>query len=341
MQHCHLAQELTDLLSASDRYFISTLDPFNPGKSLVHDVMKMLDGGQTVPGDFLMELLKKSIAQHEVLPNVIQVNRSRFSLDEDHQAHVDALDLLAYSGGLTVVGDLHGQYLDFANLLRNPDFGGFPSAYNRFILNGDMVDRGLFSVEIIVVATLIKLFYPEDMHLLRGNHECHSMNVTHGFHEELNRKYPGNILLRSQFTKLFNALPVAAVIENQVFVTHGGLGAQVCTMTIEQINRLNRFQTSWKCQPIYELMWSGENTTATSSSVHDDVSFLFEILCIIILGPPVLCRSVEVARHYRLCAWARHCVFRPRHNQVFSRTQQPAVDDPLPPALRGGLQDAA
>lgn len=257
-----LAQELTDLISASDRYFVSTLDPFNPGNSLIRDVMNMLDGGQTVPGDFITELLKKSIAEHELLPNVIQVHRSRFQLDEDIQAHVDALDRLAYSGGVTVVGDLHGQYFDFANLLRNPDFGGFPSTFNRFILNGDMVDRGLFSVEIIVVATLIKLFHPDDMHLLRGNHESFGMNATHGFHEELNRKYPGNILLRSLFAKLFNSLPVAAVMEGQVFVTHGGLGAQVSKMTIEQINQLNRFQETWKCPPLYELMWSGMHTTA-------------------------------------------------------------------------------
>lgn len=248
-----LALELTEYITATDKYFISELDPFNPGESLVRDVMHLFDSGKVIPREFVAQLLKKSIAQHGKIPNVVPVSRSRFESESSFSTE------LPYSGSVTVVGDLHGQYGDFANLFTNPAFGGLPSTYNRFVINGDMVDRGLYSVEIMVLALLIKLFFPDDMHLLRGNHESAGMNASHGFYKEILSKYPeSSNSLCTLFAQLFNALPVAAVIEGQIFVTHGGLGAQVSKLTIAEINALNRFQEPWHCAPLTELMWSGK-----------------------------------------------------------------------------------
>ncbi|KAB0398599.1 hypothetical protein E2I00_009953, partial [Balaenoptera physalus] len=49
------------------------------------------------------------------------------------------------------------------------------------IFNGDFVDRGSFSVEVILTLFGFKLLYPDHFHLLRGNHETDNMNQIYGF----------------------------------------------------------------------------------------------------------------------------------------------------------------
>jgi hypothetical protein len=50
---------------------------------------------------------------------------------------------------------------------------------------GDFVDRGSFSVEVILSLLAWKVLYPGAMHLSRGNHESHSMNKIYGFDGEV------------------------------------------------------------------------------------------------------------------------------------------------------------
>ncbi len=52
---------------------------------------------------------------------------------------------------------------------------------------GDFVDRGSFSVEIILTLLAFKCLYPEHVHLARGNHESKHMNQVYGFEGEVRR----------------------------------------------------------------------------------------------------------------------------------------------------------
>jgi len=69
---------------------------------------------------------------------------------------------------LTVCGDTHGQYYDVLNIF---DMNGFPDRQNPYLFNGDFVDRGSFSLEVILTFLMFKLMDPECIYLTRGNHE--------------------------------------------------------------------------------------------------------------------------------------------------------------------------
>jgi hypothetical protein len=84
------------------------------------------------------------------------------------------------------------------------------------------------SLETICLLLAYKIKYPENFFLLRGNHECASINRIYGFYDECKRRY--NIKLWKTFTDCFNCLPVAAIIDEKIFCCHGGLSPDLQSM---------------------------------------------------------------------------------------------------------------
>lgn len=80
---------------------------------------------------------------------------------------------LSLTGGLTVVGDIHGQFEDLVEILSTC---GMPPK-TRFLFLGDYVDRGAKGLEVVALLFALKLAYPEHVYLLRGNHEVSGINM--------------------------------------------------------------------------------------------------------------------------------------------------------------------
>lgn len=100
------------------------------------------------------------------------------------------------------------------------ELGGFPPDSNYLFL-GDYVDRGKYSIETICLLLAYKIKYPENFFILRGNHECSTINKLYGFYDECKRRY--NIKLWKLFGDCFNTLPVMAIIDDKIICMHGGL----------------------------------------------------------------------------------------------------------------------
>ncbi|KAG6383568.1 hypothetical protein SASPL_156676 [Salvia splendens] len=81
-----------------------------------------------------------------------------------------------------------------------------------------------------------KIKYPENFFLLRGNHECASINRIYGFYDECKRRF--NVKLWKAFTDCFNWLPVAALVDDRILCMHGGLSPEL--NNLDQIRSLPR-----------------------------------------------------------------------------------------------------
>eukprot|EP00697_Spironema_sp_BW2_P011807 gnl/Spiro4/27663_TR13784_c0_g1_i1.p1 gnl/Spiro4/27663_TR13784_c0_g1~~gnl/Spiro4/27663_TR13784_c0_g1_i1.p1 ORF type:complete len:338 (+),score=64.18 gnl/Spiro4/27663_TR13784_c0_g1_i1:66-1016(+) len=199
--------------------------------------------------------------------------------------------LLELIAPIKIVGDIHGQYFD---LLRLFDYGGFPPEANYLFL-GDYVDRGSQSLETICLLLAYKIKYPENFFLLRGNHECASINRIYGFYDECRRRY--NVKLWKTFTDCFNCLPIAGIIEDKIFCMHGGLSPDLTSM--DQIRRIVRPTDVPDAGLLCDLLWSdpdkdtqgwGENTRGVSWTFGHDVVTRF----LLTQNMDLVCRAHQV-----------------------------------------------
>lgn len=171
--------------------------------------------------------------------------------------------------GLT--GDVHGQ---FSDLLRLFEYGGYPPKANYLFL-GDYVDRGKQSIETICLLLAYKIKYKENFFLLRGNHECASINRIYGFYDECKRRF--NVRIWKTFTDCFNCLPVAALIDEKILCMHGGLSPDL--KNLDQIRNIARPVDVPDQGLLCDLLWAdpdkeiegwGENDRGVSYTFGSD-----------------------------------------------------------------------
>jgi diadenosine tetraphosphatase ApaH/serine/threonine PP2A family protein phosphatase len=135
-----------------------------------------------------------------------------------------------------VVGDIHGQLLDLVSVFKTH---GMPGPSNSYLFLGDYVNRGKYSVEVITLLYLLKARYPYSVYLLRGNHEDENICDMYGHKNALQHIYKEQYFKAWQdCISCFSALPIAAVVNNDFFCVHGGIGPDVTTLqTISEIDR--------------------------------------------------------------------------------------------------------
>ncbi|KAH9051401.1 phosphoprotein phosphatase [Lactarius deliciosus] len=103
--------------------------------------------------------------------------------------------------------DKEGQFFDVLHLL---SLTGEPSKDHILLMNGDLVDRGSWSVEVILDRLCTQMLFPERMFINRGNHEAKEMNRTYGFEGEAKHKHGEQTY--KLFAHVFTTLPLATLV---------------------------------------------------------------------------------------------------------------------------------
>lgn len=159
-----------------------------------------------------------------------------------------------------IVGDIHGNFLDLLKIFR--EFG--TPEFTKYLFLGDFVDRGLYSTPVLAVICSFFLKYPENVYMIRGNHEFAHINKMYGFHNEIMKLYK-NEDLWADFQIMFSYLPFAAIICKKVFCVHGGLSPML--HSVEDINLIELPVYDYD-QPslISDLVWSDPSDKAGFSA---------------------------------------------------------------------------
>lgn len=172
-----------------------------------------------------------------------------FYLFKVRELFVEESNVQPISSPVVVCGDIHGQLYDLLELFNK----GGDIENTKYLFLGDYVDRGYNSVETIELLLCFKLKYPENITLIRGNHESRQVSYMYGFYEEIMRKY-GNTNTWRYFTDLFDYFPLGAIIDGKIMCIHGGLSPQIST--VDQIRLIHRKIEIPNEGPFTDLLWS-------------------------------------------------------------------------------------
>ncbi|CAM9845367.1 unnamed protein product [Ectocarpus fasciculatus] len=139
-----------------------------PTMATVEEVMQLFESGGQLSTKTVRKILRDAYKHLKGLGNI---NKVPLNTTEDH---------------VTVVGDIHGQLADLVCLMNH---NGLPSETNKYIFNGDFVDRGFQGVEVLVLLFLLMTVCPNSVFLNRGNHEDFGLCCVYGFQKECLAKY--------------------------------------------------------------------------------------------------------------------------------------------------------
>ncbi|KAM0675195.1 hypothetical protein GVAV_001539 [Gurleya vavrai] len=251
----------------------------------------------TIDHKFFLDVLTIFLRQKETLDikNLLLILKIGYKklLELENVVYIDTLD------NVYVFGDTHGQFFDTFGVLINIEGNGlsfktgFKLDTNKiYIFNGDFVDRGKYSIENYTFLLLLKILYPKNIFLNRGNHEFIDLNIRYGFYKEIKQKYgiESEKIKSSQmyknlnelqyiltaFNLTFSVLPLATIINRKVFVVHGGLPEE--NLTIDQIQKLDRKTFQYSINESFDgLMWSDPyNKNDKSKNINRGIGFIFE-----------------------------------------------------------------
>ena len=243
--------ELPDLDSMSDTSSVTSEAIDHSSKKIMNNIQvaAVADGAIGGNHDFTNYDIGKNPLSPKVLEDIIQIYRregGKISLKLVMKILRQCYQLLKDMGNvskvtiekgtkLTVVGDLHGQLRDLLHIL---DESGPPSDTNKYMFNGDFVDRGNQSVEVMCVVFCMFAMQPTNVFLNRGNHEDISVNRVYGFQNECQEKY--DELTYGMFCEVFRCLPLFALVNESILIVHGGLFHQP-KVTLADLEAINRY----------------------------------------------------------------------------------------------------
>jgi len=186
------------------------------------------------------------------------------------------------------VGDTHGSYEEsliaityFEKILeKSPDV--------KIIFDGDYVDRNLYDLENLTLITAFFLLYPNNVVMLRGNHEDQKINKYYGFYRNIKDYF----IIQDRIDEIyglilefFTRLPVIHILTlkssnngiKNIITVHGGIPVDL-ENTSDPVS-LEDLESKIKIKvPSYEqfddymsaLLWSDPKEHIVDYELHED-----------------------------------------------------------------------
>lgn len=158
-----------------------------------------------------------------------------------------------------VMGDIHGNLSD----LRIYERSLWPKApvccSKNYLFLGDYVDRGDFSIESVLYLFAMKSLVPKRFFMLRGNHEVAVIQKQYTFSRECELKFGTNLgrKLWRLFNRVFDVMPIAAIVDDKIFCAHGGIPRTIShldTLRSEIPRPLDN--PEMQCPSAWEILWN-------------------------------------------------------------------------------------
>jgi len=108
------------------------------------------------------------------------------------------------------------------------------------------------SLEVTAYLLALKLCYPKNVHMLRGNHESRSMTEHFTFRQECIDKFDEEVY--ESFMDLFDSLPLAVDVNGDYLCVHGGISPHLNKST--DIDKINRFVEPPLEGLLCDILWS-------------------------------------------------------------------------------------
>jgi len=153
-----------------------------------------------------------------------------------------------------IIGDIHGNLQSLLKLIeiiekKNPKL---------VIFLGDIVDRGPYQLECLILVLALKIIEPNRYFLLRGNHETLEMNQYYGFFQDFMSRFKDqskfNVILST-----YDVLPICAVINDNILCLHGGIPEDFDILKkLKNKKRKDFDKTTIKLinPGIYQILWN-------------------------------------------------------------------------------------
>jgi hypothetical protein len=130
-----------------------------------------------------------------------------------------------------VFGDIHGNLEDLNFFADHLWRLGTQLTAGRFLFLGDYVDRGMNGLECVAYLFALKMMSPTKLFMLRGNHETRDVNGwedhygDRSFLRQCRARFGRELgeQVWETVNQVFDRLPLAGVIDNDIFCVHGGL----------------------------------------------------------------------------------------------------------------------
>jgi len=218
-------------------------------------------------------IVKESLAVQS--DDFVKIVESAISLLREENGRIGNLTIsgrlvkLEPLGEAVVVGDLHGDLKSLINILKSSAFiqRMASSKDATLIFLGDYGDRGAYSAEVYYIVLRLKLAFPEQVILMRGNHEgpedlmASPHDLPRQFQHRFQKKWGAAYAKTRELSAyLYNAV----LVEGRYLMVHGGLPSKL--NDIEDLARAH--MTHPEQEFLEDLLWSdpSENVQNVSPS---------------------------------------------------------------------------